>query len=169
MATISIELSDEEVRQALANLVTALTPQGTRPAMRAIGEALVSSTRARFSAGVTPAGSPWTELSLVTIAIRQHKQAHGKKVIAGNRPLVESGQLARNSLTHQISSEGNAVNVGIDRFGDGRIGAALHFGTDRAGRGHKVNIPPRPFLGIADNDRNQVLDIIRTALLRAVE
>ncbi|MDR3086396.1 MAG: phage virion morphogenesis protein [Azoarcus sp.] len=166
MATISIELSDEELRQALANLVTTLTSQGTRPAMLAIGDALVSSTRARFSAGVTPAGAPWTGLSPVTKAIRQRKQARGNNVIAGNKPLVESGRLARNSLTHQVSSEGNAVSVGIDRFGDGRIGAALHFGTDRAGRGHKVSIPPRPFLGISDSDRNQVLDIIRTALLR---
>ncbi|WP_290597045.1 MULTISPECIES: HK97-gp10 family putative phage morphogenesis protein [unclassified Archaeoglobus] len=59
-----------------------------------------------------------------------------------SKPLLDTGHL-RDSITHKV--EGNAVKVGV--FGEEAIIAAVHeFGTTRAGRGHKVVIPARPFI-----------------------
>jgi len=82
---------------------------------------------------ITEGRSEWPPLSPATIAKKK-----------SSRPLVDTGKL-RDSVTHKVEAEQNRVLVGV--FGKEAIIAAVHeFGTNRAGRGHKVTIPQRSFL-----------------------
>jgi len=80
---------------------------------------------------ITRGRAEWPPLSPETI-----------KRKGSSKPLIDTGKL-RNSVTHKV--EGNAVKVGV--FGEEAVIAAVHeFGTTKAGRGHKVVIPSRPFI-----------------------
>lgn len=102
-----------------------------------IGEYLIESTQARFDVQQSPDGEPWLPLS-PRYARRKPKNA--------DRILVLDA-LMRDTL---------AYNAGPREmeFGTNRIYAATH----QFGRG---NIPARPFLGISDDDENEILKLLR--------
>lgn len=134
------------------------------PLLEQLGEAVVlRSTRARFKSQAAPDGTAWAALQ----PWYKKEKSQNK-----NRVLTLSGQL-RGQLVSQVVG-GKSVEVGsnlvyaaVHQFG-GTIkptnGKLLHF------RGHvakSVTIPARPYLGLSDEDRNEIvertLDWLRTA------
>ena len=84
----------------------------------------------------------------------------------GGKTLQKSGQLAA-SLTTQVGSN-------YARIGSNKKYAAIHHLGGQAGRGHKTNLPARPYLPINGNNQLQpdaerrILDIAITALKKGL-
>jgi phage gpG-like protein len=183
---IRIEVDDAEVKAWIVRLVHAAADLS--PVLRQIGDQQTAATQLRFREGKGPDGQAWAPLSQRTmlgrlmrakrnfrrngVGVRRKDgslvrrglaslSAQGRRVAAaGFRPLLDTGTL-RNSITRVLEGRG-AVIVGTN-WGAGSIenGAAIHQLGGRAGRGKSVRIPARPFLGVSDNDRSEILDILR--------
>lgn len=173
--SIRIAIDDHEVLSVLDQIAQHLSPAGMAPAMKEIGEALTESTQQRFSTSTGPDGQRWAPLAEGTVLSRlaQISGAYGKKdgklnkkgstAVMGMKPLVESGLLA-GGIHYQLISGGAGVEIGTNRFaGEWEGGAAVHQFGSSDGR-----IPARPFLGLSDSDRSEVLDILNRFLEDAI-
>lgn len=135
-AFLEIHIDDAQLRNGLQQLQAKLGD--LRPVFQDLGEALLNSTRARFSSQTAPDGTRWATLS-------PGYQAHKKK--NANLILTLNGYL-RGTLNYQ---------AGKDTL---RIGTPLIYGaTHQFGRAEK-NIPARPFLGLADDDLTLIQDAL---------
>ncbi|MDR0716484.1 MAG: phage virion morphogenesis protein [Azoarcus sp.] len=146
MFTITLTLNRAEMGEKLRALGELM--RDPSPFLRAIGPPLVESTKKRIEAGgLGPNGEVWEPNSEETM--RRAALIGGKRF--GNKPLIDTGILME-TITYQIS--GGTLYIGTGRFADKdpRITSTLQFGTTRAGRGNRVKIPPRPYLGISDDD-----------------
>ena len=105
---------------------------------------------ARFEAEVDPTGKRWEDLSPRTKALKA-KRGKSPKI------LRQSGYLADKTAY-------NYDDKGVE-FGSDAKYARLHQFGGNAGRGKKVKIPARPWLGIGDRDSEKLLKKA-TALLQ---
>lgn len=147
MAGAYIEIDDAAVLAALDRLIAA--GERPRPALSEIGESLLQSTRKRFSDQVSPDGQPWAPLSPAYAKRKAKKGGRSRDLI-----LVLNGYLA----------ELNAYQLGDDEvaIGTNRIYGAVHqFGWPER------NIPARPFLGVSEGDRTEILEILNEHLAAA--
>lgn len=144
---ISIDvIGDGDITKALNQLIK--QGQNLEPAFRDIGEHLLESHEQRFNDQQEPDGTPWQPLSSKTVA-RKIKAHQSDKILRGYGTLADT-------LNYQISK--NQL-----QFGSPMEYAATHqFGRDNA------NIPARPFLGLSSDDNNEVLDILRSHLSKAL-
>ncbi len=142
-ARITIDIDDREVLAVLDQLLARL--DDPTPALRDIGEALLNSHHRRFEEQVAPDGTPWAPLSP---AYQAKKKKNKDKI------LVLDGYLS-GLLTYQVSSDG--LELGTNRI----YGATHQFGAPQR------NIPARPFLGLSEDDRTEVLEILSDHLTRA--
>lgn len=150
-------------------------------ALREIGEHLQLSHRERWPLARSPEGVPWAPLSETTKA---RKEKNVDKI------LVESGDLSE-TLRYQLVGN-DSLEFGTDRvygathqfgakmgeFGRySQIGRVQKFGLGTfqgsAGtqKGFPIpwgDIPARPFLGISDDDRIAILDILEGYLGRKI-
>lgn len=156
---IKIEVQDAELQQGLQSLIE--TGLDLTPVMANIGEALLNSTRQRFSDQVSPEGEAWSPLSNVTKA---QKKKNKDKI------LTEEGRLRR-LLSVQVGK--NYVEVGSTR-----IYAGTHqFGARRGAYGKNQkgtpipwgDVPARPFLGVSDADKKTILEIIQKHLKKSIQ
>ena len=148
---ITIEINDAAVNAALDATTRVLTDM--TPLMQEIGEVLVVSTKRRFGQGVAPDGSKWAPKAPVTLAKS-----------TDSRPLFGPSGM----LSSQIFYEASADNVLV---GSNRVYAAMmQFGGTKAKFAHLWgDIPARPFLGISDEDRDAVRDIVMETLAAALQ
>ena len=146
----SIDIDLGELTAALREL-TAKVGAPTL-ALREIGEVLTASTKQRFVSQTDPDGNRWAPLSPVTLARKTNP-----------RILTMRGYLG-SGIRYQLLDGGKGVAVGTDRV----YGAAMQFGmvkgyAGRTSRGSPIpwgNIPPRPFLGLSAQDRDDIRDIL---------
>lgn len=116
--------------------------ENREPLMDEIGAALVTSTQFRFEDQQGPDGLAWVP---------------SERALAENgQTLVDKGLLLA-SITHlpgndQVEVGSNMVYAGIHQFGG------------RAGRGHKVDMPARPYLGISFEDETEIDTIVHDYL-----
>lgn len=103
-----------------------------------IGEHLLLSHRDRWDAQESPDGAAWAPLSETYQA---KKQRHANEILRLNDDL-------RDTLNYQ--SEPLALYFGTPL----EYGAAHQFGRD------DINLPARPYLGLSDQDSEDVLSII---------
>ncbi|WP_322521161.1 phage virion morphogenesis protein [Guyparkeria halophila] len=146
---IEIDYKDRSVLNALQRLDDRLT--NLTPAMRDIAGVLTDATERAFQDEADPAtGTPWAPLTEATVGMRGG-DAH---------PILQrSGQLAA-SVTgdwgpdHAVAGT-NKVYAAMQQFG----------GITKANSMIPYKeIPARPFLGIGDEDKNEILDIVRSYL-----
>jgi phage virion morphogenesis protein len=141
-AFLEIHIDDAQLRDGLQQLQARLSD--LTPVFQDIGEALLNSTRARFSRQTAPDGSPWAALS-------PGYQAHKKK--NANLILTLNGYL-RGTLNYQADKASL------------RVGTPLIYGaTHQFGRPEK-NLPARPFLGLSADDETMILDALNDWLSR---
>ena len=117
---------------------------------REFGEAILTSTMARWKKEVNPTGRPWTPLSPRTL-----KRKRGERILVEHRTL-------QNSITYRAYSDrvivgSNVVYAGIHQFGG------------FAGRGRKVKIPARPYLGVSQEDLEELEGIVNEKLREVLE
>jgi phage gpG-like protein len=170
-ATLTLTLDKIEVDRHFKRLQRRLG--NLTPVFDEIGGMLVTSTNKRFEDQAGPDGTAWKPLTATTLLFRAQGGIRGKKevfrkdggltaraskTINAAKILILSGALQK-SITHRASA--TQVQVGTNR-----VYAAIHQFGGRAGRGKKVDIPARPFLGLSDADRSSILTITTRLLER---
>lgn len=154
---ITIELKDAEVTRMLARLMAAMSDMTT--VMGDIGADLVATTEDRFKIGQAPDGSAWVPRSPTTL------EAYGRQGLNfGPYPLTRSGEMS-NNISHAFGSDfaevgSNVIQAAVMQFGEAQ-GAArkkppIPWGT----------IPARPFLGISEIDRSNIIETVNEWLTR---
>ncbi|MCF6267625.1 MAG: phage virion morphogenesis protein [Desulfuromusa sp.] len=161
--SFNVRIEDDQLQRAL-NRVLKATGDLT-PAMKAIGEHLLRSTEDNFRHEREPDGTPWKPLKVLSYhlgyKLRKKKATHTQsgsltaafsRYLAGRKILTDSHEL-RNSIYYNAGRTSVAI-------GSGKVYAAIHQFGGKAGRGKKVTIPARPFLGIGSGDRKEILATI---------
>lgn len=128
----------------------------------AIAEGLRTSTIERFQAEKSPEGKKWKQ------SIRAREE--------GGKTLTKSTAL-RSSIRSEASAEGlaigtNDIRAATHQFGDTRTikakrKKALHFrvnGRWVSKKEVKVTIPARPFLGVSEEDEEEIRELLYQAL-----
>lgn len=162
----TIEINDAEVTAALENALSALGD--LTPLMQQLGETVVQQTKDRFGTGRAPDGTPWAPNSPVTLA----RKKDTRPLFGPNNRLHEEFGLSVGADFAEISSV--LPYAAVMQFGavQGQFGA-------RMGRTRKTDkvkahdyfmllpwgdIPARPFLGLSDQDRSDILAEISEAI-----
>ena len=149
LTMLEIKLDADQLDHGLNTLLKNATD--TRAMMRGIATELLSMTEENFESEGW-GGQRW----------KQSRRAADE----GGKTLQKSGQLAA-SLTTQVGSN-------YARIGSNKKYAAIHHLGGQAGRGHKTNLPARPYLPINGNNQPQpdaerrILDIAIAALKKGL-
>ena len=140
--TAGVEIESAALNAVFERLAAVLANPAA--AMDQIGRYLVASTLRRFERERAPDGSPWLKSA--------------RALAEGGHTLTDTGRL-RGSIAHTVTDGGRAVEVGSNV-----LYAAIHQFGGRAGRGRRVTLPARPYLGIDDRDRDAIARILSRAL-----
>lgn len=124
MAGARIELQSAALERALLALRAAL--KDVAPLLAELGQIVVGQALDSFEDEAGPDGAPWA--------------ASQRAILHGGQTLADSG-LLRSSIQNEVEIMPDAVIVGSSR-----VYAAIHQFGGRAGRGHAVTLPARPFL-----------------------
>lgn len=118
-----------------------------------IGSGLETYAQMRFEQKVGPDGKAWADYSPNTTfrARRERPQ-----MLRDNGGLYDS--VAREGV-HEVLLDKKAVRIGTNLEY-----ARIHQLGGMAGRGRKVRIPARPYLGVSDGDRQSILGLVRDFL-----
>jgi phage virion morphogenesis protein len=154
------EIEDSGIRAKLMALIA--LGMNPAPALRDIAAYGESSTRERFRLQISPEGNRWkplkTELFEGGFFGKKHLRKDGrirKSAInraLGRKILTRDGHLG-DSITAKSSSQ-------YAEWGTNRIYAAIHQFGGKAGRGRKVTIPARPYLGVNDENAADILNLL---------
>lgn len=156
--SITIEVDDRDVLDALGELIARV--ENPRPMLMEIGEELTSSTKLRFQSGTGPDGEKWAANSSVTLEIYSGMFADAP---TGKKPLVgETGRLG-GEIAWQLIDD-NAVEIGSNL----PYAAMQQFGGMKAQWPHLWgDIPARPYLGLSNDDKATILQIVADYLTPA--
>lgn len=143
-----------ELQRELRRLSTGQLERIGKP----VAEGLLSSTIQRFQEQKDPAGQPWKPLAPATISKR----------LGGKKAFTKKGQMRKSALrrvatmkilidrAQLMKSIHWRVKGGQIALGTNLIYARIHQYGGPAGRGGKVNIDPRPFLGVSAEDQRLI-------------
>ena len=169
---IKIEHNLPGVQKALQEL--ARRTGSPVPALKAISETLRLSTDRRFSAQTDPQGNKWAPLKrstlkrkknslILTESTKLRDGIHGE--VAGNDTLLFGSDSPYGAI-HQLGGEIKQEGMVLHLKGRGK-GTRFAKAKD-ADRGMKVNrtiaMPPRPFLGVSDQDEKDLLQDVEDYL-----
>ncbi|MEO1752024.1 phage virion morphogenesis protein [Thiofaba sp. EF100] len=140
---IKIDYDDRDVLDAIQAL--ARRTSDLSQAMQDIAGVLADAVERAFDQEHDPAtGMPWAPLAPRTIKARGG-DAH---------PILQrSGQLASSIVTEH--GKDYAIVGSNKRY------AAIHQFGGQAGRKRKAIIPARPYLGLGEEDKGEIMDIVR--------
>lgn len=166
MAGVSIQLTVEDrAVQTLLRRILERT-RDLRPALDEAAAVVENSTRARFRQQHDPQGNPWTPLSRRTLERRGGRTRKEQRSIRGQRAatsaqiLIDTARLLR-SITRQVDATEASVGTNV-------VYGRIHQLGGKAGRGHRVRIPARPYLGLSHEDREEVRLILSRHLATAM-
>lgn len=143
-----IEVDDHEILAALRQLQQATG--NLRPALLKIGENLKESTKKRFENYTGPDGVMWQANSDVT---------YERKADRSGIPLTDHGTLG-NTIDYQLLG-----NDGVQIGSPMEYAAMMQFGGTKSEFPNLWgDIPERPFLGISEDDKRDILAIIQRHL-----
>lgn len=162
---IRVVYEDVKLQFELDKRINGLT--NLRPLMVKIGEGMVRSTKARFAKGVGPNGQAWAPNRPSTIDLFVAKfsssftktgglSKRGRARASGKKPLIGETKILSTTINYQ------ATNSYVD-VGSPTIQAnVMQFGAKarQFGRAPWGDIPPRPYLGVGDEDKPMIDDAI---------
>ena len=167
-----VRIVEDEITPALQRALKATG--NLKPALQAIGEHLLRSVDDNFALQRDPQGRPWKPLKVLSYHLaysmgkkkRTHTQSGSltagfARYIGSRKILTDSGEL-RGSIKYNASATRLEV-------GSGKVYSAIHQFGGKAGRGRKVTIPARPFLGIGPADRLEILATLKDHLETAIK
>ena len=117
----------------------------TQALMESVGEALRSGTIERFEAEEDPQGKKWKPSA--------RAMAGGGKTLDKESPLKDSIDYAATSDKVMVGS--NLPYARIHQLGG------------KTGKGHKVDMPARPYLGVSEEDMDEVRETMADFLAGA--
>lgn len=133
---ITIEVDDRGLVAGLTKLADRLDDM--TPVMREVGDAIREASMEAFDREAAPDGGKWAPLSPATVRRRRGGPAH--------RILQDTGML-RQSVVKRLESDRTVIVGARAQY------APYHqFGTRR--------LPARPFLGVSQEARQEILDAI---------
>jgi phage virion morphogenesis protein len=168
---ITIQVNDKQVLDVLSKMINRC--QDLRPALTEIGNDMVRSTKLRFGSASSPDGTPWAANSQVTIdrylglfsgsykkdgslSKKGEARAGGKKPLTGETKALQGG------INYQLIGS-TGVSIGSPMV----YAAMQQFGGLKSQFPHLWgDIPARPFLGVSDSDKANILDIIGSYLAK---
>lgn len=174
MTMITIEIDDREVLAVFHELARRV--DDLSPALKAIGEDMAESTKQRFATSRGPDGQTWPANSDVTLqrylglfsGTRKKDGSLSKKGAAragSKKPLIGESKSLSTTINYQVVDGGRTLLVGspekyaaVQQFG----AAAREFGKAPWG-----DIPARPFLGVSDEDKRNIMDILNGYFAKA--
>ncbi len=178
MATVfSVTVKDEAVLAALERLRANMSAPSMRIFFSGLGGELKKKIRSNFENMQSPDGVAWKDLSLATKIQRLPKSKNfkrGKSKTVAN--LSKSGRAALGGRMEILRDKGHlydsiqiqSVTPSSVTVGTNRGYAAIHQFGGMAGRGRKVRIPARPFIGIDERGSAQIVDTLRQYVLQDV-
>ena len=119
----------------------------TQGLMIKIGMAMKGQTVRRFQTGASPEGEAWAPVK------NPRKGGNGRPRRGRVQPLVDTGRL-RNSIS--FSAAPTEVHVGSNL-----VYARIHQLGGQAGRGRQVTIPARPYLGLSEEDQEEIKALVQ--------
>lgn len=139
-----------EVDQELLDRLRGLQEADIAAAMAAVGEAIRTSTLERFEREKDPEGRPWKK------SIRA--QRDGGKTLSISRTLATSIHIESSAKGVEVGT--NLIYAATHQFGDRNR-------TIRRGNGRtiRIDIPARPYMGITEEDMQEVTHIIEDAVM----
>lgn len=144
---IKIEIHDRAVLDALTRLQSRTSDLS--PLMHQIGGHLTETTKRRFDTVTAPDGTRWEPNTEATILNYRGK---GKKPLTG-----KTGGQAGLMGTINYKAGRDFVEIGSPK----EYAAMQQFGGQKSKFPHLWgDIPARPFLGLSDQDRTNILDTI---------
>ncbi len=178
---ITVEIADKGVTQALTRL--SKTADNMPSILDQIGEYLIDSTKQRFRTSTAPDGTRWAPNTQVTIleymgkfsgsytkkgklSKRGAERARDKKPLFGGtgvlnltigKKIVGNDTLLIGSPMEYAAAQQFGMKKGY--AGTNRRGSPIPWG----------DIPARPFLGISDQDKGVILDMISMNLLQHIQ
>jgi len=157
--TLNARIKDDGADTALARLAGRLIDR--QPAMDEIGAELQASTHQRFREQRGPDGERWQALAPATLLGRAGKKARTKSggFTKRARTRMDNAKILRDTgeLFQSISFQASPSRVAV---GTNKRYAAIHQFGGKAGRDGTTRIPARPFLGIAEADRQMITDVL---------
>lgn len=172
---IRIEVDDRQVLDALEQLRARAAD--LKPALNEIGEHLAETTKRRFDTSTAPDGSRWAPNSQVTFLqyLSHFKGSYTKSGklsskgagrVVGKKPLIGETRSLSSEIYPRLTGDGVEIGSPMEYAAVQQFGAKQGaFGRDR--RNHPIpwgDIPARPFLGLSSDDRDSILDIVRSYL-----
>lgn len=161
---ITISVDDRNVLAALNDMIGKVSD--ISPALQDIGEHLAETTKRRFDTSTAPDGSKWEPNTQTTIlnylggtkgnytkAGKLSKK--GSERVMGKKPLIGESRSLMSTINYLVS--GNSVEIGSPMI----YSAMQQFGGSKTEFPNLwADIPARPFLGLSDDDRTNILDIL---------
>lgn len=166
---IRVEIQHDEIGPVLDRLAASLTDM--RPVMQEIGDALVYETGQRFERGVSPAGVPWTPKSKTTIeTYRRRGGSVSFKPLIGPTKVL-STTIHHHAETNSVEVGSNAIQAAVMQFGAAKGAFGSYQGKGFGGTTPTISIPwgdipARPFLGLSDIDRSNIIETVNEWLAR---
>jgi len=172
---ITASIEGQEVSQLLTRMRDRFGD--LTPTMQAIGAFYERRVLENFKNQSAPDGTPWKPLSEATLQMgltrNKGRKKNGYLSVRGTRYLQNKRILwEHGDLEGSIHSQATKDSVVIGTGGHILYDAIQQLGG-KAGRGHKVTIPAREYLGmnqgdevvLTDEDQSMVMDLIRERLL----
>jgi phage virion morphogenesis protein len=160
---IRVDVTQDQIGPALLALGARMG--SLKKPLGEIGRGLVTATKKRFEQSRGPVASAvgesdyfgfaderWPPLAASTVAKRR---THSSK------PLMDTATLMRSITSRATDRE---VHVGTNHELAPGVSAAIHQLGGKAGRGHQVTIPARPFLGIDRDDAEMIAGVVNDYL-----
>lgn len=146
---VSITVQDDGFREALTRLLERTA--NLKPVFDEIGSSMLATTEQRFESEIGPDGTAWAAHSTATLL----RRGSNAKKLRDKGHLYQSLNYASGRLKAEV--------------GTNRVYARIHQLGGKAGRGRKVTIPARPYLGVSSEDRRLIGEILTEHLARAVQ
>ncbi|WP_051775587.1 phage virion morphogenesis protein [Paenibacillus tyrfis] len=147
-----------------------LSPAELKQLNAQIAQIVAEGSKERFETEKSSDGQRWKPLSPATLEARARRRSKRKdgssgyktkrgkvskraqRIIASGRPLKDTGRLMR-SIATKATNEGLAVGTNLAQ-------AAIQQFGGPAGRGKKVTIPARPYLGVSSSEEADIMELI---------
>ncbi|QUO43452.1 phage virion morphogenesis protein [Brevibacillus composti] len=144
-----------------------------------IAQIVAEGSKGRFESEKSPEGERWEPLSPATLEARARRRTRRKdgtsgyrtkrgklskraeRIIASGRPLKDTGRLMR-SIATKATAEGAAIGTNL-------VQAAIQQLGGQAGRGKKVEIPARPYLGVSSSEEADIMELIQEFIRERVQ
>lgn len=162
---LAVTVDDSAVRNMLTRLSQRMGNMA--PVMRKIGNTIKSDALDNFKGQHAPDGTPWKPLSLAA-RIARAKRVSGGSLLTKNGKRTKAKAYAVMTTAKALLDTGilrASINVLETTPGSVTVGsrlkyAAIHHFGGKAGRGKKVRIPARPFIGMSAAAERNIIDTI---------